>query len=209
MVTTVRHISRRIKFEGSAQLWDAHYARGGLSGFGSYGDFAMMKAGVINEFVRKHGITSVIEFGCGDGNQLAMMEIPLYVGVDVSATAIELCNKRFANSATKSFFKYDTLQFNDQAGFLRCDLALSLDVMGHLIEREMWSKYIDNLIKAGKRFVIIHDIDRDGSTLKATHCRTRKFTRYISDKYRDVEYMERIDNPLKADGTAFHIFRRR
>lgn len=37
-----------------------------------------------NDFVRARGIDSVIEFGCGDGAQLALAEYPAYGGIDVS-----------------------------------------------------------------------------------------------------------------------------
>ena len=45
---------------------------------------AAFKAEVPNDFVRARGIDSVIEFGCGDGAQLALAEYPAYVGIDVS-----------------------------------------------------------------------------------------------------------------------------
>ncbi|GAJ08100.1 unnamed protein product, partial [marine sediment metagenome] len=60
----------RFVFSGSREYWESRYAGGGTSGAGSYGKPAEFKAQVLNSFVKDNGISSVIEFGCGDGNQL-------------------------------------------------------------------------------------------------------------------------------------------
>jgi hypothetical protein len=57
-------------FKSSETYWIARYKRGGDSGRGSYGKLAQFKAGVINKFVEANKINTIIEFGCGDGNQL-------------------------------------------------------------------------------------------------------------------------------------------
>ena len=53
---------RRLGFRGSAAYWDARYRAGGNSGAGSYGRLAAFKAEVLNEFVRRRGIRSIVEF---------------------------------------------------------------------------------------------------------------------------------------------------
>lgn len=68
---------------------------GGNSGVGSYGMFAEFKAGVINDFVSMNNIQSVVEFGCGDGNQLKLANYPIYKGYDVSKAAVASCRKLF------------------------------------------------------------------------------------------------------------------
>src|SRR5690606_4241845 len=78
----------------SADYWEQRYARGGNSGAGSYGKLAEFKAEVLNAFVRERQIRSVIDFGCGDGAQLALAEYPSYVGLDVSPTALHICRTR-------------------------------------------------------------------------------------------------------------------
>ena len=59
-------------FPGSTKYWQERYATGGDSGVGSYEKFAEFKAEIVNAFVSTYGVTSVIEFGCGDGNQLRL-----------------------------------------------------------------------------------------------------------------------------------------
>ena len=59
-------------FESPA-YWENRYAIGQYSGSRSHGSFAVHKAGVIDDFIRSRSIESVIEFGCGDGNQLGLL----------------------------------------------------------------------------------------------------------------------------------------
>ena len=68
----------------SKKYWQERYVKGGNSGAGSYGEFASYKANVINNFVRDNNVETVLELGCGDGNQLALFDIPVYVGQDIS-----------------------------------------------------------------------------------------------------------------------------
>src|SRR2546425_12460379 len=79
---------RRVAFPGSGRYWEDRYRSGRSSGPGSEGALAAFKAGVLNDFVRSHALTSVLELGCGDGSQLAMAEYPRYVGLDVSVRAL-------------------------------------------------------------------------------------------------------------------------
>src|SRR5258706_1169134 len=107
------HVYRLIKgrpikppvFLGTRIYWDQRYQKGGDSGVGSYGKFADFKAEVLNNFVVQHHVRSVIEFGCGDGNQLNLAKYPRYIGFDISETAVDLCNRRFASDKTKVFKK--------------------------------------------------------------------------------------------------------
>jgi len=54
----------------SGSYWEDRYATGDDSGLGSYDELARYKAQIINEFVREKQVDSVVDFGCGDGNQL-------------------------------------------------------------------------------------------------------------------------------------------
>lgn len=60
----------------STDYWESRYATGGTSGPGSSGKLAEFKAEVLNSFVRRDNVLSVIEFGCGDGNQLSLASYP-------------------------------------------------------------------------------------------------------------------------------------
>ena len=99
----------KIVFIDSQIYWEQRYANDGTAGYGSTGRLADFKAEIINDFVRKRQISSIIEFGCGDGMQLSLADYPTYIGLDVSKTAIHICDNYFSSDKTKSFFLYDPL----------------------------------------------------------------------------------------------------
>ena len=80
----------------SAEYWRKRYESGGNSGAGSYGALADFKAAALNGFVEQHNIVSAIEYGSGDGNQLSLLHISKYIGLDVSAKAIESLRQRYS-----------------------------------------------------------------------------------------------------------------
>jgi len=173
-------LRQRLDFPGSAQYWERTYARGGTSGDGSYGALAQAKADFINGFVRERAVRSVVEFGCGDGNQLSLADYPQYVGLDVSRTALELCERRFAGDPTKSFFLYDSSCFVDRIGLFSSDMAVSLDVIFHLIEEPVFEAYMSHLFAAGSRYVVVYATNgpiRDA----APHVRHRNFSLWVDD----------------------------
>jgi len=182
-------------FPGSVDYWDRRYARGGTSGAGSYGRLADWKAEVVNDFVRRRQVQSVIEFGCGDGNQLSLAKYPKYIGLDVSKTAIALCKERFQNDATKNFFLYDSLSFVDRHGIFRADLAMSLDVIYHLVEDAIYDVYMSHLFAAAERYVLIYSSDH-ASDASASHVRHRKFTTWIDERRPNWSLMQKIENPF-------------
>jgi SAM-dependent methyltransferase len=126
----VEKLLQKWKFANSSTYWEQRYLTGGTSGAGSYGRLAQFKAETLNAFASRADIQRVIEFGCGDGEQLALAQYPSYVGVDVSPTSIALCTRRFASDRTKRF--YLATKVPEHLG--RFDLALSLDVIYHLVE---------------------------------------------------------------------------
>src|SRR5262245_60176590 len=91
------------EFPGTKDYWETRYAADGHSGLGSYGKIATFKAEILNAFVAQHEIRTVLEFGCGDGNQLRLARYPHYVALDISKSAIERCSRAFADDRTKPF----------------------------------------------------------------------------------------------------------
>lgn len=192
----------------SAGYWEDRYASGGNSGLGSYGHLALYKEEVINNFVKKEHIESVVEFGCGDGNQLSLANYQSYIGLDVSPTAIELCKKRFAGDSTKSFMLYDPNNRN-----LHAELALSLDVIYHLVEDHVFESYMKNLFSAAKRFVIIYSSNVDGP--QRNHERMRNFTVWVERFVTGWQLTEEIVNRYpynphdpRTSQSNFYIYKR-
>jgi len=189
----LQRIGKTGGFAGSKTYWEERYASGGNSGSGSYGRLALYKAAVINDFVLGHKVHSVIEFGCGDGNQLNLAKYPKYYGLDVSAFAVKLCREKFKNDTTKRFQLYNG-KYN---GSEKCDLAISLDVIYHLIEDDVFEKYMNDLFHAATSFVIIYASDADGE--QRYHEKMRKFTVWISNNITDWVLDNKIKNPYPYD----------
>jgi len=101
-VRRVSLLRQRLAYSDSARFWERNYARGATSGSGSYGALAEGKSRFLNTLVREQAVRSVIEFGCGDGNQLSLADYPRYVGLDVSRSAIAQCQRRFAATVSQS-----------------------------------------------------------------------------------------------------------
>lgn len=192
---------KQILFPGSREFWETRYSLGGNSGQGSYGKFAEFKAEVLNDFVREKAIPSVIEFGCGDGNQLSLSEYPKYIGLDVSSTAISLCRERFGQDRSKSFFLYSPSCFVDHHNVFQADLGLSLDVIYHLVEDDIYHAYMDHIFSASKRFAIIYSSDMNqAGGVHARHVRHRNFSQSVKERFPAWKLMEKIKNPYPGKG---------
>jgi len=162
-----------IKQFDSKNYWEKRYINKGNSGTGSYGRLAKFKADIINDFVYSEGINKIIELGSGDGNQLCLAKYNDYIGLDVSEKAIKLCKSLFKDDSTKSFFRYeDLIKYNFEA-----ELTLSLDVIFHLVEDEVFEEYMNNLFTLSTKYVIIYSSNYD--KLIAQHVRCRKFSSWI------------------------------
>ena len=183
-------------FPGTAAYWEKRYASGGNSGVGSYDRFAEFKAEVLNGFVARHRVRSVIEFGCGDGNQLGLARYPEYLGFDISRTAIARCQEMFASDRSKSF-----RMMSDYRGE-RADLALSLDVIYHLVEGDLFEGYMRTLFAAAERYVIVYASDTDDNRgYEGTYIKHRTFTRWIKQSLPAWRLIEHLPNryPYRGD----------
>lgn len=201
--SVIRKLNR--KFFKSSEYWERRYARGGTSGVGSYGRLALYKAEIINSFVKKHNIQTVIELGCGDGNQLAYYRIPNYIGLDVSDTAIKRCKKRFSGDESKRFFLYDNQSSGMIGNLEKADLTLSIDVLYHLVEDSVLFKHIADLFRYSNQYVMIYSTNFD-KAYKSPHQVNRKFTPIIEKNIKGFELVETIVNPHKGDETKSDFF---
>jgi hypothetical protein len=165
---------RKTQFTNSVDYWDKRYREGGDSGAGSYNRLAEFKARFLNSFVEKNHISSVIEHGCGDGAQLKLARYPSYTGIDISPKAVEICRSLFAGDSTKRFFQANLLP----AG-TRADLALSLDVIYHLVEDHVFEAYMEKLFASANNFVIVYSSNM-AREWPQKHVHHRKFTDWIA-----------------------------
>jgi SAM-dependent methyltransferase len=203
----VREVRRRT-FRSTAAYWEDRYAQGGTSGAGSYGRQAEWKAEIVNGWVAELDVTSVVDLGCGDGNQLSLAKYPRYLGLDPSATAVRTCIERFRGDATKSFIAYDPSTLSDPAGWLRGDLALSMEVIFHLIEDEIFNDYMTRLFDSAERYVVICCNDTDADE-RVAHERHRDFTKWIDAERPQWKLEQRVDPPADVDlQSSFFLYKR-
>ena len=202
----------KIVFKNSPDYWEQRYSSKGDSGAGSYGRLAEFKASVINKFVEENRINSVVEFGCGDGNQLTLAKYPRYIGLDVSSTAIQLCKERFKRDPTKSFSNV-----TDEKD-VKAELSMSLDVIFHLVEDKIFNDYMATLFNASKLYVCVYSSNyTDEFAYGTEHVRHREFTRWVWQNAPEFELVSEIENlypydvndPNNTSFANFFFFKRR
>lgn len=194
---TLNKSVKNVFFPGSKAYWESRYREGGTSGGGSYNQLAEFKAETINKLISKKGIDSVIEFGCGDGNQLGLFRIKNYTGLDVSETALRLCTAKYSDDTSKSFFVYSSYGFLDRRKIFVADMTMSLDVIYHLVEDFVYEKYMTDLFNASSRYVLIYSTNYNGK--QGRHVRRRKFSDFVDENFKDWELEEQIKNPYPYD----------
>jgi len=183
-------------FRGSENFWIQRYNAGGNSGPGSYNKLAEFKAEIINTFVQNNQIKTVVDFGCGDGNQLQLAKYPSYIGFDVSPKAISMCQELFMDDTSKVFKL--TNQYAGEKG----ELAISLDVIFHLVEDKVFNTYMERLFNASSRFVIIYASNfEDNNTNRTPQLKHRNFSKWIEENCRQWKLIDHIPNryPLRND----------
>lgn len=189
----------------SADYWENRYREGRDSGAGSYNRLAQFKAETINRFVAESGVQSVIEFGCGDGSQLRLAVYPMYIGVDVSPTVIASTKRAFEGDCTKSFILVSEVGPEHYS-----DLSMSLDVIYHLVEDDVFERYMNQLFECARRYVVIYS-SNDNRQSDSSHVRHRCFTEWISKNRSDFTQIGFVRNayPETAkdlDNTSFADF---
>ncbi len=199
---------RGLRFGRSADYWERRYATGGTSGAGSYGPVARFKAEVLNDWVERNGVTSVLEFGCGDGHQLALADYPRYTGLDISRSALHHCVRQFAHDETKSFFMYDPSLFVNHR-VIQADLVLSLDVILHLVEDEVFETHLHQVFAAATRYVAIFS-SNVADLASEPHVRHREFVPWVDKQRPDWNLVATVPNPHKGpDSLAdFYLYER-
>jgi len=183
------------QFSGSEKYWVERYERGGNSGAGSHNKLAQFKAEVLNNFVKEQNIRSVIEYGCGDGNQLRLATYQRYLGFDVSPVALSQCKDIFHDDSTKSFKLMS--DYNGEVA----ELTLSLDVVYHLIEDEVFESFMRRLFDSSTRFVIVYSSNKnEQDEIQAPHVKHRKFTQWVDEHIRDWRLITHIPNRYSYTG---------
>ena len=193
----------RLIYPGSRRYWERRYALGGDSGAGSSGVLAAYKAAVLNDFIQTHNILSVVELGCGDGQQLQLAEYPTYTGLDIAASAVARCRDLFVGDGSKTFVHYNPDHFEPTD--FQADMAISLEVIFHLTEDHLYRLYLQHLFALSRRWVLIFSSDEADSTGGVfPHFRQRHFSADVPEGW---ILREQITNPHRDRSVSdFFVF---
>lgn len=187
----------------SSKYWENRYNSGGNSGCGSYNSNCDYKASVINRFLEQNKITSSIELGCGDGNQLSHINYKRYYGFDVSETAVKICKDKFEHEKEFNF----TSNLEDLP--LKSELVLSLDVIYHLVEDGVYEKYIKDLFSKSSKYVIIFSTNYENNKT-SSHVKHREILPYIKKQISDFDLFETLQTPNEIRTSAnFYFFKKK
>jgi len=165
--------------------WDDRYKNGRSSGRGSQGILAQYKADVINDFINKHHIHSVVEFGCGDGVNLKLMKYKNYLGLDVSKTSIKICSSMFQEDSSKSFMLYDPNYFVNKT-MKQFDLVVSLDVLYHVLDENEYLKLLNDIFSFSSKYVILYTSLND-KAVKSFDTYHRNVLKYLEKYTKDYD----------------------
>jgi len=174
----------------SKEYWSGRYDEGGNSGPGSRGILASYKASIVNRVIQENNINEVLELGSGDGYQCQFFTVSKYTGLDVSKKAIDLCNAKYCNKKEWNFYNMS----DDEAKSVEADLTLSLDVIFHLIEDNVYEEYMEKLFDSSRKYVLIYSSNVETQS-SADHVKHRKYTEWVETNKPNFKIIEEMDNP--------------
>jgi len=178
----------------SAEYWNQRYLSGGCSGVGSRGKLAQYKASIVNAWITDLNLSSAVEFGCGDGVQLGLFEFADYLGFDPSEEAVRRCREMYKDHRGKRF---ELLR--DYEGET-ADAALSIDVVYHLVEDDVFDAHLEMLFGAATKLVVVYSSNHESS--RHHHYRHRAVCDAIAVRYPCWQLAAALPNLYPYDSTT-------
>lgn len=176
------------------RYWEKRYRQGRSSGAGSEGAQAAAKAAHVNDVIARYEVTSMIDWGCGDGTVLADITTDIaYLGVDVSPTIVDKCRREHPD-------RLFTLP--EHADESTAELALSMDVLFHFPNDDDYQVYVARLFASATRYVLIYSTNY-GPNRTAEHVLRRRFTPDIHCWFPQWELIEQPEQPHPA---GFYLY---
>jgi trans-aconitate methyltransferase len=144
-------------------------------GRGSVGRLARYKATLVDGLVQELGATRIIDLGCGDGRQADRFHVPEYVGLEVSDHAVAEARKRLSRHPNRTAHAWKP---GDPIEHRGC-IALSMDVVFHLVDDDLFVAYMDALFSVGVDAVAIYSTDHEGPV--QGHVRHRNVSEWVAE----------------------------
>ena len=170
-------------FTDSARYWEERYYYGGNSGKGSYFQKAAEKAAYLNAKINEYNIDTIVDIGCGDGNNLKLFESRNYYGFDVSKTIIVSNKKLYDQDKNKKFMLIDdyfdkTLMDIRNGKDTKNLICISFDVIGHLVEDNVYRAHLENFSSLNPDYLIVSNYDGDREyDLSMPHIKHRNYSK--------------------------------
>lgn len=122
--------------------WERRYRETDLgSGDNSWGEKAQRKADYVNALIQDRSVHTVVDWGCGDGEVASRIKALRYIGIEVSPSALALCKAK-ATGPEREWRLYDGFT---KPRLPKADLALSLDIILHLVDDGLYRRYLELL----------------------------------------------------------------
>lgn len=90
---------------------------------------------------------------------------------------------------------------------IHADMALSMEVILHLVEEPVFETYMEHLFSAGDRFVLICSTNQPSVGKDPRFTRHRRFTDWVRVHRPDWQMVDQVDNPDPL-GAGFYLFAR-
>jgi SAM-dependent methyltransferase len=190
--------------------WEHRYLAGGNSGAGSKGGLLSWKADIVNAIIRENGVKSCLELGSGDGKFANLLNLKSYIGYDISPSAITLANQHIykPNFKVKSKTPFVLRKF---------DIAISIDVIYHILDKKDFDNHMTKLFSAAKRLVVIYSWPQKPSETMSAHIAFNDFRSWAELQAPGWQLVDHIpnkfpfdeDNPNHTSRSEFFVYRRR
>lgn len=181
-----------------AEYWEARYRDGRLgSGPGSRAAAADAKAAYVNRLIARHRVRSVVDWGCGDGRVASRFVVPRYIGLDVSAAAVEQCREACGTRRGWAYRVFDGRRAPE--GLPPAELSLSLDVIFHQVDPADYAAHLA-LVFGAAPLVCIHSSNRNEAG--AAHVLHRRFTDDVPPGW------DLLASPDSGLDFGFYVYRR-
>ncbi|MFF2910409.1 methyltransferase [Paenibacillus sp. NPDC057934] len=189
--------------------WDQTYKTGGNSGSGSYGVLAEFKAAVVNAYIERYNVKEVIEFGCGDGHQLGLINYPQYIGLDISSESVRICQDKYGDDQTKAFATYHPLTWTGDQQGLQADMTVCLDVLYHIIDESHFQATLSHVLNTSRDVVVIYSKLDTGEDEQVIYTIKDRDLLSRLAQFSDFQIVERIPQVYPDHSSASFVILRR
>lgn len=190
-----------------AGYWERRYRDGRTSGAGSEGDEGAYKAAYLSQFIADHDVKTVVDWGCGDGQVLELVDLhdAQYIGVDISPLMIARLRNDEAFPGPRYLFH--TIESFSTGTRTQLELALSFDVLFHFPDDRDYGEYLLRLFQSAEKYVMIYATNYAGGRT-ARHVYRREFTPDIAELFPDWE-LTTVETPLREGLASFFVYEKK